>query len=248
MDIVSEPLEAFMRTTPIFLPSVSHLTAGFLSLFPESSNQAIRESVKMQKIVSFLLFVCLLHGLALGKEAPIEPPNTQYCTQSWRSTQSTPKLFQCMTNPNTTYSCKTCDTPVPYGGASNCYRYLNQTTLKGETDDTNVGALLCQEYVKKDDHLEWWNSEANDADGYSLALGPLIKTPTPNFEALRLGKMQIVIKWGGIGDKEDQMEGLEIGSLGDEKFDGVGGSIKSWADKGKKILRKEDDHGKGKCD
>ncbi|WAQ81557.1 hypothetical protein PtA15_1A899 [Puccinia triticina] len=141
MDIVSEPLEAFMRTTPIFLPSVSHLTAGFLSLFPESSNQAIRESVKMQKIVSFLLFVCLLHGLALGKEAPIEPPNTQYCTQSWRSTQSTPKLFQCMTNPNTTYSCKTCDTPVPYGGASNCYRYLNQTTLKGETDDTNNGGI-----------------------------------------------------------------------------------------------------------
>ena len=112
----------------------------------------------MQKIVSFLLFVCLLHGLALGKEAPIEPPNTQYCTQSWRSTQSTPKLFQCMTNPNTTYSCKTCDTPVPYGGASNCYRYLNQTTLKGETDDTNVGALLCQEYVKKDDHLDCKNA------------------------------------------------------------------------------------------
>jgi hypothetical protein len=97
-----------------------------------------------------------------------------------------------MTNPNTTYSCKTCDTPgelqgsyvrqqisqgnsfvwtdctllskfqrcldfykVPYGGASNCYRYLNQTTLKGATDDTNVGSLLCQEYVKGDDYLGW---------------------------------------------------------------------------------------------
>ncbi|KAA1124285.1 hypothetical protein PGTUg99_022682 [Puccinia graminis f. sp. tritici] len=110
----------------------------------------------MQKVLSLLLLS--YYQLAIGKETSIEPPNTQHCTQGWKGNPGTPKSFKCMTNPNTTYSCKTCDTPVPYGGASNCYRYLNQTTLKGATDDTNVGSLLCQEYVKRDDYLDCKNA------------------------------------------------------------------------------------------